>query len=346
MPERRVDWAGSPAGRCFPSLADVLAEARRHICTTAIGETAYARLAECARTLPAGAASHEFWLELRPREPERADLIFALVPGWPLMPSMVFLCQASASAAMRAFGRFLQRAAVETLRDTPDWMCLEWDVLADETRVAVFAGSPRTSGFPDGAAAARALALVTGMEDAAAFRDWRHGAGTVAGFVDAVRGVGSFPERAGAPLRVWSQVGANGGASRALGRLGWNGDLDAVDAFEAAYPFGDKAFLDTDFNGRQLGPVAGIERGRPGGWTEMNPGLWAERLRWAAAEGWCDRDQADAWVSLIGSRVVETEAGPTTLNLGINHVKFVYGDGDPFMKIYVGGNMGQIRTAA
>ena len=79
----------------------------------------------------------------------------------------------------------------------------------------------------------------------------------------------------------------------------------------------------------------------------MNPGLWAERLRWAAAEGWCDRDQADAWTSVIGSRVVETEAGPTTLNLGLNHVKFVFGEGngDPYMKLYIGGNMGHVRNA-
>ena len=96
--------------------------------------------------------------------------------------------------------------------------------------------------------------------------------------------------------------------------------------------------------------MAGVERVRPGGWTEMNPGLWAERLRWAADAGWCDRDQADAWTAAIGSRVVETDAGPTTLNLGINHVKFVFGDNDgdgcPYMKVYLGGNMGQVRSAA
>ena len=58
--------------------------------------------------------------------------------------------------------------------------------------------------------------------------------------------------------------------------------------------------------------------------------------------------ELDAWTSAIGSRVVETEAGPTTLNLGINHVKFVFGDGseDPYMKLYLGGNMGHVRRAS
>ena len=83
----------------------------------------------------------------------------------------------------------------------------------------------------------------------------------------------------------------------------------------------------------------------------MRPGLRqsSPAVRRAAADaGWCDRDQADAWTAAIGSRVVETDAGPTTLNLGINHVKFVFGDGDgdPYMKLYLGGNMGQVRSAA
>ena len=346
MPDGKADWAGSAPGRCFRSLGDVLAEARRHVPAAAIGETAFMRLLDCASRLPASAASHEFWLELRPREPERADLIFALVPGWPLMQAMVPWCRGSSGTAARAFGGVLERAAAGTPPAMPDWMCVELDVLAGDVRLGLFAGSPRASGFSDGRHAAMALALVTGTEDPAVIDDWQFGAATVAGFVNPVRGVGSFPERAGAPLRVWSSVGADDLTSDALKRLGWQGDLDVVRALERAWPFPDRVFLDTDFSGRRLGPVAGVERVRPGGWTEMNPGLWAERLRWTAEAGWCRRDQADAWTSAIGSRVVETEAGPTTLNLGINHLKFVFGDGEPYMKVYVAGNMGQVRSAS
>ena len=344
---QRPDWSASAAGRHFSSMGDVLAEARRHVPSDAIGETTFGRLMDCASTLPAAAAAHEFWFELRPRDPERADLIFTLVPGWPLMEAMIPWCRSGSGPAARAFGGFLERAAAGSLPAMPDWMCVELDVLADGSSLGLFAGSPRTSGFPDGVTAAKALALVTGTEDPAVLRDWQAGAAAVAGLVNPIRGIGSFPERKDAPLRVWSTVSADEGTTDALDRLGWEGDLAAVKAFEDGWPFADKAFLDTDFVCGRLGPVAGVERVRPGGWTEMNPGLWAERLRWAADAGWCDRDQADAAVSVIGSRVVETEAGPTTLNLGINHVKFVFGDGDgdPYMKLYLGGNMGQIRSA-
>ena len=71
--------------------------ARRHVSEAAIGETAWSRLVDCARTLPAGAASHEFWIELRPHERDRADLIFTIVPGWPLMQVMIPRCKASSS---------------------------------------------------------------------------------------------------------------------------------------------------------------------------------------------------------------------------------------------------------
>ncbi|MXX87979.1 MAG: hypothetical protein F4213_18855 [Boseongicola sp. SB0677_bin_26] len=346
MRDGRADWAESAPGRRFPSFGDVLEEIRAHVSPVAIGDAAFARLTDCASGLPAGAASHEFWIELRPHDPERADLIFTLVPGWPPMRAMAPWCRKRPGPAARTFGNFLDRAAAGSLADMPDWMCVELDALAGGSRLGLFAGSPRTSGFASGRKAARSLALVTGTEDSAVVEDWQSGAATVAGFVGPVRGVGSFPEREGAPLRVWAAVDEDDRTSDALERLDWEGDLDTVRALEDAYPFKDRVFLDTDFIERRLGPVTGVERVRPGGWTEMNPGLWAERLRWAADAGWCDRDQADAWISVIGSHVVETDTGPTTLNLGVNHVKFVFGDGDPYLKLYLAGNMGRIRSAA
>ena len=341
---RPSDWSVSEAGRCFSSLGDVLAEARRHVSETAVAETAYARVMECAATLPAGAASHEFCLELRPRAPERADLIFTLVPGYASATDMIPWCRTNPSPTIGACSGFLETCARHA--DAPGRIFVEIDVLERGPRFGVFAKAPTAPGFPDGGAAARALALVTGTTDERTVNDWAFGAGMVTGFAGPVRNVGGFPEREGAPLRLHSSVNEHDGAPGALARMGWEGDLDEIDAFDAGYPFADTETLDTDYRGRRLGRTVGLERGRPGGWTEMNPGIWAERLRWAAGAGWCAREQADAWTALIGSRVVETEAGPTTLNLGINHMKFVFGDGEPRMKLYLGGNMGQIRSAA
>lgn len=341
---RPSDWSVSEAGRCFSSLGDVLAEARRHVSETAVAETAYARVIECAATLPAAAASHEFCLELQPDVTVRADLIFAIVPGHVLAEAMIPWCRKSSSLTMAACARFLE--AREGLAESPGRIFVEIDILGQGPSFGVFAKAPKAPGFPDGGAAARALALVTGTTDEREVEDWQYGAGMVTGFAGPVREIGSFTERDGSPLRLHSAINPDDGAHVALARLGWRGDLAEVKAFEDDYPFADTATLDTDYSDRWIGPIAGVERGRPGGWTEMNPGLWAERLRWAADAGWCDRDQADAWTSVIGSRVVETEAGPTTLNLGINHVKFVFGDGEPRMKLYLGGNMGQIRSAA
>ena len=347
----RPDWSASAPGRCFASLGDVLAVARPHVPETAIGETAWARLTEAARGWPAGAASHEIGLELRSRDPDRADLIFAVMPGYMSARGVIPVCRNSASQAMQAFGRFLESVDGDRAADLPDRTYVEIDVLEEGRRFGLFAKAPAAPGFPDGAAAARALAQVTATGDRDAMQDWQWAAATVTGLVGPVRNIGGFLEREGAPLRLHARVNDAEGAHDALERLGWDGDLGAVRAFGNGYPFvTDHLTLDTDFRARRLGRKAGVERRRPGGWPEMNPGLWAERLRWAASEGWCDRDQADAWTALIGSHVVETGAGPTTLNLGINHVKFVFGDGDgdgePFMKLYVGGNMGHLRSAA
>lgn len=341
---RPADWSASEAGRCFSSLGDVLAEARRHVSEIAVAEPAYARVMECAATLPAAAASHEFCLELQPDVTVRADLVFAIVPGHVLEEALIPWCRKSSSRTMKACARFLEKRVRHP--DAPGRIFVEIDVLEGGPRFGVFAKAASTPGFRNGAAAARALAAVTGAGDEETVRDWRYGAGMVTGFVGPVREIGGFPERDGSPLRLHSAIEAGEEAHVALARLDWEGDLAEVKAFEDDYPFADTATLDTDYFGRWIGPVAGIERGRPGGWTEMNPGLWAERLRWAADAGWCERDQADAWTSVIGSHVVETDAGPTTLNLGINHLKFVFGDGVPRMKIYLGGNMGQIRSAA
>ena len=345
--DRPSDWSVSAAGRCLSSLGDVLAEVRPQVSAEALSEKAFGRLMDSTATLPAGAATHEFWLELRPQEPDRADLIFAVIPGRALARDMIPWCRTSPSPAMRACGEFFAHG-VQRQDDVPGRIGVEIDVLERGVRFGLFAKAPKAPGFPDGAAAARSLAVVTGTKDLETILDWQIGAGMVTGFVGPVLNIGGFPERENAPLRLHSAVNDCDGASDALDRLGWEGDLDLVEAFEDGYPFADAESLNTDYRGRALGPVAGLERGRPGGWTEMNPGIWAERLRWAAGAGWCDREQADAWTSLIGSRVVETDAGPTTLNLGINHMKFVFGDGggDPYMKLYVGGNMGQIRSAA
>ena len=348
-PSFRADWSVSAPGRCFESLGDILAVARRHVPPAAISETAYARLMEAARGWPSGAASHEIGLELRSRDPERADLIFAVMPGYQSAWCLVPGCRESSSPAMEAFGRYLEFLESDAPRGRQGRTYVEIDVLQQGPRFGLFARAPKAPGFPDGPAAARALARVTLSGNRDAWQDWQWAAATVTGLVGPVRNIGTFPEREGAPLRLHAKVNDDEGAHDALERLGWDGDLAAVRELGNGYPFmTDHLTLDTDFRGRRLGRKAGVERRRPGGWTEMNPGRWAERLRWAASEGWCDRDQADAWTTLIGSHVVETEAGPTTLNLGINHMKFVFGDGDrePYMKLYVGGNMGQVRSAA
>ena len=342
----KPDWSTSGAGRRFSSLGDVLREARPYLPSAAVSDVAFARLKDCASTLPASAASHEFWVELRPREPERADLIFGVVPEHSLARDLIPWCRWTSSSAMQACAGFLESIWRARSADMAGRICIEIDLLEQGPRYGVFAKAPRSPGFPDGAAAARALVAVTGVEDDETILDWQFGAAMVTGFVGPVRNIGGFPERDGSPLRLHSSVNDCEGAHEALARLGWEGDLAEVKTTESDYPFADTLTLDTDYRRRRLGRTAGLERGRPGAWTEMNPGLWAERLRWAADAGWCDRDQADAWVSVIGSRVIETEAGPTTLNLGINHVKFVFGDGDPHMKVYVGGNMGGIRSAA
>ncbi len=343
---RKSDWSVSAAGSRFSSLGDVLREARPYLPSAAVSDVAFDRLMNCASTLPPSTASHEFWIELRPRDPERADLIFGVVPEHSLARELIPWCRGTSSSAMQACAGFLESNWGARSADMPGRICVEIDLLEQGPRYGVFAKAPTSPGFPDGAAAARALALVTGTADERIVEDWTVGAARVAGFVGPIRNIGGFPEREGSSLRLHSSVNDCEGAHEALARLGWDGNLAAVKTTESDYPFADTLTLDTDYRRRRLGRTAGIERGRPGAWTEMNPGLWAERLRWAADAGWCDRDQADAWVSVIGSRVIETEAGPTTLNIGINHVKFVFGDGDPHMKVYVGGNMGGIRSAA
>ncbi len=332
----REHWSCSPAGRCFRSLAEVFAALRPRIRPELATDAGFRRLQEASAAVPASAANHEFFLELRPGNLERMDFGFCLPPG---------------GIAAGEIGQWRDGGApgpvTERFLHAKGPTCLLWFMMDTDSRIVGCArGVSCPGGFRDGRVAAELLAGLTAETDAAVRRDWHFAARLMHGFAGPVLHAGRYAHRRedGLPIRLVARL--YDAAADAARRLDWPGDAGELAQLTEDWPFDDFVSLSMDFTAG--GPLCrlGVEILRPGSWTEMNPALWAERLRFAAAAGFCTPAQAEALVSVIGSHVVETAAGPTAANIGINHVKFVFGDGPPTIKFYLAGNMGQIRSAS
>ena len=329
-------------GADFASFGDVLGAVRPHVSPDVVAKDPWERIVRCGKRLPAEVVRHEFGFELRPHDPGRVDWAFCVLPGTAFAKDLAPWARKGVLSSMHGFGRFLES---ENLADTPCMVFLEFDMAEGNAfQVGLFAGTSVDAPFPNGTSAMRSLSLVTGTDDSRLLSDWQKGASATREIVGPLRAVGTFPGRPGAPLRTWAKTVSGERASEVLGRLGWKRDVGAVRALEDDWPFESNVFLSLDFLSGSLSPVAGVEQVRLHGWKEMDPHVWAERLDWAASAGWCAQEQADAWASVTGSFAIDTDAGPASFNIGISHLKFVFGDGRPFMKVYVGGNITHVRN--
>lgn len=348
LPSGLRSWSRSPAGRCFCDFSSLLKALRRRWPEEALSEDTFAQLLEATRDVPVSAADHDYIIEIRLDGPSGADF------AWCARPPASVSCR-----EMAAWWR--RRDADAPLAAFMDWMQTPrraaglgavWTAIdIRRGRSAAFTGLSAAGRWADGGEAAALLAAATGRDGGAdLLTQWEFAARSVIGLAGPLLHAGAYPHRAGLSegVRLIARTDGFYGAAAAAERLGWEGDAGEIRAAGDALGWtaeGDRTSLSVDFTENGPARRLGVEWLRPGGWTELNPAVWAYRLRRLTAIGLCSDSLAEALAGCIGPQLIETEAGAAASNAGINHVKLVFDSSGFHAKCYLAGNMGFVLQA-
>lgn len=279
------------------------------------------RLAARAGNLPPSAADAMFGFECRlDRCEAAADLLLSVPPDAPFAD--VLIHAGAADAARTASLSRLLSALQETdspLAPVVDLVALEYDVAGVEHAPApgVFLRSTAASGYADPCVATAAIALAAGWNEDPGEQN---AVGRVLAALPpgaAVRWAGAFPDRRRAVRLLIRALG--GGVAAFLARIGWPGDVAAVE--ETLAPLRacglDNHVLALDVADGGVAPRVGLELSR----TRRSSGDWRQALELMARKGWCRPGKAAALGRATRSERLFSPAGVSELHCGVHHVK-------------------------
>ena len=286
-----------------------------------VDDRGWTRLAARAGNLPPSAADAMFGFECRlDHRAASADLLLSVPPHAPFADALI---HAGAAGGRRtaSLSRLLSALQEPGSPYAPmvDLVALEYDVAGVQHAPApgVFLRSTAQSGYADPCVPTAALALAAGWNEDP--RE-RNGVGRVLAALPAgaaVRWAGAFPDRRRAVRLLIRALG--GGVAAFLTRIGWPGDVAAVE--ETLAPLRARGLanhvLALDVADGRVAPQAGLELSR----TRRSSGGWQQALEMLVRAGWCLPEKAAALGRATRSERLFSCAGVAELHCGIHHIK-------------------------
>ena len=317
-----------PQGAEAARFAAVLRLARGTLPEGLIDGGGWERLAARAGRLPPEAADAMFGFECRLDHGEAAaDLLLSVPPAGRFADALV---RGGAAAGPRAaaLAHLLSelRQPGSPFAPVVDLVALEYDVTGEEDAPApgVFLRSTAHSGYADARLLTAAIALAAGWNEEPCERNAVARVLAALPPGAAVRWAGAFPDRKERAVRLLIRA-LGGRAAAFLARIGWTGDILAVDRIPARLrAVGvDNCVLAVDVAAGRIAARVGLELSRRG----RTAGSWRSALAMMTRNRWCLPGKAEALGRATRSERFFSPAGVSELHCGLHHVKLaVEGD--------------------